>query len=477
MPFSAPRFFALSLFFLLALLSLIGRASESGPVFQFHLLAEPLIMDPQALTGSGGNYLLQNLYRGLYRYHSRDGLVPEGAKTCVRLPKTARRLERLKCTLRPEHKWSDGQAIRAQDYVAALRRLIDPKEASPQSFALFTLKNARTIWKGELEPVHLGVRAPDARTLIFEFAEDDPEFEYKLIHPALSPLPPSGFVERAQASQLIASGPYKIKEWKQGAWVRLEPNPHYPRRSSSPAPKAQAYFIDEDTTALRLFEARKLDFLRRLVASEIPRFRGRPEFHQFPMARFDYIGFGPDFKDHNLREALVRAVRYEDFLKVFDTGTRPGCPSFPSRLLDKPVCLEFKPQEARTFLKRAPPPPRIKFYYSRMGGDDIFRAAEFFQAQWKKHLGLNIELQSEEQTMYVRHLRTHPPPIFRKGVGMDRPTCLAALETFKKNNPENFIRFEEPEYERLLDEVARARSTGTRRRACRKAMQFLLESA
>lgn len=445
-----------------ALLIFFASPVLAAEPFRFHLFNEPHTLDPQAAASSSGNYLMHNVFRGLYRIDTSAGLVSEGAEKCTRTPL------QLRCTLRA-WKWSTGETVTAADYVRSFRRLADPENKSTQSEILRTLKNWREVWSGEMKPDQLGVEAEDARTLVIRFAEDDPEFEYKLAQSALSPEPPRGIPARENAASLSANGPYKIVAWKKGSRVKLAPNSAYPGGNPK-RPAVEALFIEEDSTALTLFESGKLSFNRRVVASEIPRLRKHPGFHQFPMARFDYVGFGPELVgEPSIREALVRGVEFKDFLRIFDTRSQPGCPSLPARLLERVECLDFKPVKISG-------PRKLEFQFSKMGGDDIARAAEWFQGQWKKHAGLQVELQGQEQGVYLSGLRLKPPAIFRKGVSLDRPTCLAAVEIFTKGHPENFIRLDDAEYEARVLDLKVAKSDLAKKKACTAAVSRLLKT-
>ena len=443
-------------------------AFGKGPVFSFHLLSEPQTLDPQSANASSGNYLFHNLYRGLFTYSSEDGLQPEGAESCSRGART------MTCRLR-DMKWSNGDAVTANQYVESFRRLIDPENRSPQADVLFNLRNAREIWNGKKKPVELGIVARDARTLVFSFDSDDPEFEYRLIHPGLSPLPPGGFRPRAESARMPVTGPYRISEWKNGAWAKLTANPNY-KLGNAERPPLEAYFIEEDSTALRLFESGKLTFLRRLAASEVPRFRGRPEIKFIPMARFDYVGFGPALLDlPDARAALIFSTELSDYQRLFGAMSPAGCPSLPAKYMDKVTCVKPDFARARSLGKKlGAPPTGLELQFSRMGGDDILRAVEWFQGQWKKNLGWSVPVKGQEQAVYLSRLREKTPPIFRKGVSLDRPTCLAALEIFLKGSPENFIKLDDPKYESLVGKLGHSLSLPDRKKACREAVDYLI---
>lgn len=454
---------------LTCLLLLFPAWTQAAEPFRFHLFNEAASVDPQASANANGNYVLQMLYRGLMKYHSQRGLEAAGAEKCERVNSL-----RLKCTLK-NLRWSNGEPIRARDYVASIRRLIDPQLASPSADMVFTLKNGRDIAKGRKPPSDIGVSAPDDRTLIFDFEEEDPEFEYRLVHPALSPLPPTGYLDRTKSHEMAVNGPYRVSSWKTGSHIRFEPNPNYPSRAKRPP--AEAWFVDEDPTALRMYESGKLSFLRRLNATEVPRYKNSPEFKQVAQARFDYIGFGPELESKAaLREALTLGVDFQTFLKLFFTLSPPGCPSLPARYMDRVECMKPDFKKAKAKIKAAGKVPRLDFQISKMGGDDIARTAEWLQGQWKKNIGVSVDVLPKEQGVYLAGLRVKPPHIFRKGVNLDRPTCQAGLEIFTQDHPDNFIGLADPEYDRLVKEAGAAKGTEARQKACRVAVAHLLKT-
>ncbi len=86
----------------------------------------------------------------------------------------------------------------------------------------------------------------------------------------------------------------------------------------------------------------------------------------------------------------------------------------------------------------------------------------------KKNLGWTVELRGQEQAVYLARLRDKPPDVFRKGVSLDRPTCLAALEVFLKGNPENYIALDDPKYEPWWPRCAGAKPSPPAKKAAGK---------
>jgi oligopeptide transport system substrate-binding protein len=449
--------------------SLSAPAAEPSKVFSFHLFSEPTQLDPQLTNSASGTYLVTNLFRGLFRYRSDQGLIPEMAKSCERSAL------KLRCTLKENIKWSNGESVVAEDFVRGFQHLIDPGNKSPSADVLFTLKNARAIWDGKMPPTELGVTAEDSQHLRFDFAENDFEFEYKLIHPALSPRRAENVYKGAEVTSLLGNGPYQILVWNQGHEVRIIPNKYYDSQAES-RPNVNVFFVDDDSTALRLYEAGKLTFLRRLVAAEAPRFETKPGFFQIPMARFDYIGFGPALKDlPQVREALAKSIDFKSFHLLFNSKGLPGCPSLPRSWLDRVPCIKQDLALAKKSLaNQTLPKLDWKFGISQLGGEDISRAAEWFQGQWSKNLGVKVPIESMEQAVYLRKLKSQPPALFRKGVGLDRPTCAAALENFIESSPENYIQFKDAVFNQIFKDLQQTKSASKRKELCRKGIERLI---
>ncbi|MBX9768910.1 MAG: hypothetical protein K2X47_16675 [Bdellovibrionales bacterium] len=445
----------------------------TSSVFRFQLFQEPTSLDPAQIDGNEGHFLLSILNRGLYKFSQKHGLKTEGAKSCARQPLA------LTCTLHPKHRYSSGERVLAEDYVRAFRHLINPKSNAFEAGLLLSLKNAKEILAGKLPPESLGVRAVLPHQIQFSFREPDFDFEYKLTSPLLAPWRTLPDLEKANS--VWSTGPYKIKEWKPQSKIVFENNPYYEfTTEKTPAknmrPPVEALFVSDDATALSLYETGRLDLVRRLSTILIPKYEKTPDFFQTPLARFDYIGFG-EGASRDFRRALSLSADYDEFRKAFFALGRPGCPSFPEEYMDQPRCLKFDLAEAKKAWGLVSPQLKEKthtFFVNATGGADLLRSAQWYQSQWKKNLGLKTEIRSLEQTSYVQLLKTKPPAIFRKGYSLDRPSCLAAVETFEKNNPENYLRLDSTEYDGLVKALRSTADPSARKKLCGKIISFLL---
>lgn len=253
---------------------------------------------------------------------------------------------------------------------------------------------------------------------------------------------------------MVGTGPYRLSEWQRKTRVRLEPNPYYFVKNKRPP--VEVLMIEEDSTAIQLYDLGKLDFLRRISVKEIEKRRASKEFHFIPTYRFDYIGFGPELKDYpEVRKALALSLNYPELTKAYLTPGKIGCPSLPARMAAPWPCLELNLTAANAAFDKAKPNFKVPMIltYSKAGGEDVGRGMEWMQSQWKKHLELQVSLRPMESGVFYQDLKTHPPVLFRKGTNLDRPTCLSALENFESSSPNNNIGLKNEKFDKIVAEL------------------------
>ena len=104
-----------------------------------------------------------NVFEGLYQLDEKDQLIPAAAKE---MPEISEDGKRYTIKLREDGKWSNGDAVTANDFVFAWRKLANPKNQANYFFLLEgTILNGTAITKEEKAPEELGVKALDDYTL------------------------------------------------------------------------------------------------------------------------------------------------------------------------------------------------------------------------------------------------------------------------------------------------------------------------
>lgn len=475
---SAPR----SFFFLIAVMGALSaqasapklQSSEStattpsAQTFRLHVFAEPTNFRPHLQKGANAGFILTQTHWGYLRY--QDGkLLPGLARECRFVDPL-----QVSCELQKNLKFSDGSAIEARHWRKPLELMLDSQNPAPRADLLFSLKNARRVLEKKAMPSELGVRFFPER-VVFQLERPNADFLYQLTSSHWAPLPDRDFKNAKEISAWPTPGPYRFANYAPSKSVMLSPNPFFFDQKANARPQIEFLFVSEDSVALNLYEKGQLDFNRRLATLMIPQYRNRPDFHEVPLLRFDYIGLR-SFLNVEQRRALAQTLKFEELQSLFHAPPRPGCPGVPKEWMTSYPChnLNLEGYRGKNLFGST---GKIKFIYSKMGGEDHRRGMEWFQAQWKKHLALNIELSQVENSYFVSQLEKNDPVLFRKGLSLNRPTCLAAVEHFESSSPENYLHLKDEKIDFWIQKLRTSLDKVSQRELCGSIIARLIDQA
>ena len=148
-----------------------GKGAADKQVLNLLETAEIPSMDTSKSTDSVSFRAFVNAMEGLYRLDKDNKPTPGMAKDV----KISEDKKTYTFELR-DAKWSNGDPVRAQDFVYAWQRTLDKATAAEYAFILFDVKNAQKVNKGELPLDQLGVKAKDDKTLVVELEQPAPYF-------------------------------------------------------------------------------------------------------------------------------------------------------------------------------------------------------------------------------------------------------------------------------------------------------------
>ena len=160
-----------------------GQELSPTQVFRKNNGTEPGTLDPHRAEGVPASNVLRDLFEGLVMEDPSGAYIP-GAAESWSLSEDAKTYV---FKMRENGKWSNGDAVTAEDFVYGLRRSVDPATLSNYSSMLYPIKNARDIVLGKKSSETLGVRANGPTTLIIELDEPTPYFLSLLTHLCRAP--------------------------------------------------------------------------------------------------------------------------------------------------------------------------------------------------------------------------------------------------------------------------------------------------
>jgi oligopeptide transport system substrate-binding protein len=448
---------------------------------RINLETEPPSLDWSLATDGVSIIAIQQLMRGLTRL-DRD-LRPE--------PDLAERWSispdgrTYTFALRQGVVWSDGVPLRAQHFVDSWLRLLAPATAAEYAYFLFPLLNARAFNSGAIQdPDAVGVRALDDATLQVEL--EAPLVYFPALVNFMVTFPQRReLIERygerwTEPPNLVTLGPFVLEEWRHEYRLVLRANERY--WAGRPAlDRITAYMIEEDSTALVLWEQGLLDLVK-LPPLEIRRYEQRPEYLRQPLLRGYYYGFDvrtPPFNDARVRRAFALAIDRAEFPPLLRGGEQPWASWIPPGMphANAELGLGFDPVRARALLREAGVDPatlapvRIVF-----NSDQTHKlVAEKVQALWREHLGVRVELENREWKVFLKELSSNPPPVFRLGWGADFPDPDNFMSLFTAESDNNHTGWANPRYDELVERAAREADPTERQRLYDQAQQILCE--
>ena len=133
---------------------------------RIELDANPRTVDPLFASSDGERMLVGALFEGLTRVDAAGEVTLAAAEEMT----VSEDGKTYTFTLR-QAIWSDGEPVKAADFVFGMRRAVDPATGSPLAGELAVIENAAAVTAGNKPLPALGVEAPDDRTLILRLAQ------------------------------------------------------------------------------------------------------------------------------------------------------------------------------------------------------------------------------------------------------------------------------------------------------------------
>lgn len=392
--------------------------------FKYHIPITPQTFDPILQRGTTSGFLLNHLYLPLLSVNDKNQVAFNAAENCYWKKAQAQYI----CQLRSGLKFEDGTNITAQNFMHSFELIFEQSSEASGLFLHLKHQNLSDI------------TMPQPDVLAFQFRDYLPQEALLLTRLEFSPRKEKQFYKTPQ--DILASGPYKVKAHKKNQFLSLTSNTINDQALSLPTqrPDVTVFFIEDESTALRLYESNKLDFIKNVPRSHFKKYKDQMHFQT--MMRMDGMAFsGKAFKNSDFKKALIYALKYEELQKLYESKGVPGCPALPQSFYTNKHCYKFDLKQAKKHWKKVPEHLKNKLWilnFSEVGGEDIRKGMEWMAYQWQKHLDLKIRIEPLEVGQFLEKIRTKKFDIIRKGVPLSTPSCFEALKTFSKYSNNNF---------------------------------------
>jgi oligopeptide transport system substrate-binding protein len=472
-----------------------GGGDESHPV-TLNLGTEPRTLDPALATDEISVDIAENIFVALTRVdeatsrivpYLADGWdVSEGGTVYT-------------FHLRQDATWTDGTPVTAHDIEYGVKRTLDPETASEAAYTLYLIDGAAPYNMGETDdPATVGVTALDDWTLEVKLAEPAAYFPAIAAMWVMMPQPSQAIEEYGDAwtepENIVTSGPYLLADWDHGTSITLKKNPDFFNAENVQIDEIDLPMIEDESTAMAMYEAGDLDalYLTRVPAEDIDRVKSDPELSQeftvYPELSTYWYGFNmdkPPFDNALVRKAFAASIDREALVDEVTKGaelpttvfTAPG--DFGAVGPGNGVGIYYDPEQAAAWLAEAGYPngeglPEITLWYDSMDLNE--KVAQAVQAMWKRNLGVDVKLASQEFASYIDMLVADPPQIFRLGWGSDYADANNWLnDVFNSQSGNNFTHFANARFDELVTTAATDQDPEERIEMYHEAEKILVE--
>jgi oligopeptide transport system substrate-binding protein len=455
--------------------------------------SEPATLDPHKSTGTWEDRIISDMIVGLTQSAPDGTPVPGMAERWEVTPDGLVWTFHLR-----DATWSDGVPVTADDFVFSLQRILDPATASEYASLLYFIVNAQPVNEGKVPPSALGVSAPDKKTLVIRLTHPAPYLPELAKHHTMYPAPKHA-VEKFGASwvepgKYVSNGPYLLKEWRLGDYVRLAKNPRFYEADTVCIDEIYYYPTNDAISAERRVKRGELDWNSDIQSNRIAFLRKEvPDYvrvHTY--LGVTYLAFNnnvPAFKDKRVRQALSMSLDREFITNKLLRGgqmpaytfTPPGVANFtpatPPYWAAWP--LEKRQAEARRLLAQAGYTPQrpLRFEIKHRNTPDPMLYTPAVQADWKA-IGVDAQLAQQETQIAYADYRARAFDVADAGWVADYNDAMSFLYLQQSaTGPQNYGDYKNPAYDALLAKADNEPDAAVRARYLAEAEKLMLEDA
>ncbi len=331
--------------------------------------------------------------------------------------------------LRQNALWSDGTPVTADDFVFAIRRMLDPKTANPYVWFYAGIKNATAISKGTITDVtQLGVSKTDDHTLVITTQTPIPYFLQVIGF--IATVVPQHIVQKygdawaTKVDTVICNGPYMAQEWVKGQHVTYVQNPKYNGPAPGKLTKIVNTFVPQGSPALPMYQANEIDWLYLTQSADLSQALSdssiKKDLDTFPAFTTNYMFFNTDtapFKDLKVRQAFSHAIDRDAISKSVMQGLEVPAytmlpAGFPDNQANDPqikAIQAYDPTKAKQLMSDAGYPDGKGFpsleVWTRQG--QIVPESVAIQRMLKDNLGVTVTPKDVERSIYMSDLGKH----------------------------------------------------------------------
>lgn len=446
------------------LLLLAACGSSTSQTLKVNVRDEPHSLDPRKARGLESQTVTKMFFDGLIRIDPRER--PELAIANEVLVSDDLKIYTFRLR---EAKWSNGDAVSAEDFAYAWKKVLEPGFPADQAFQLYVIKGGKLAKEGKIPLDEVGIRVVNAHTLEVELDNPIPYFLELLSLPVFFPvnakLDLSNPDWAQDAREYVSNGPFLLKEWKHADRIEAQKNSHYWDAANVKLDSMEIVMVSEDTE-LKMFEKKELDWagspLSILPLDALPELKERSLLQQKPFLATYFFRINTEVAPFNhslMRKAFALAVNRKEIVEhVTQGGQMPATGLVPVSmdLSEDPYFVDGDIEKAKELFQMAKTElkleelPEVSLMY--ISNERNHLIAQAVQEEWHKCFGIRVRLEGIERKVFFDRISRGDYQLASGSWTADFSDPLSFLEVFKfKSNGTNNTGWENERYIELLD--------------------------
>lgn len=460
---------------------------DTGPAYG-DLLIDASIGDastliPPLASDASSHDVAGYIYNGLIKYDGDLNLVGDLAESWEISP------DGLTITfkLRKGVKWQDGAPFTAQDVMFTYQLMVDPK--TPTAYG----EDYKQVKKAEvLDDYTFRVTYPQP------FAPALGSWTLAILPKHL--LEGQDITKSPLGRHPIGTGPFKFREWRTGDKIILSYNPDY--FEGRPYLNGYIYLVKPDQATMFLeLKAGNIDRmgltpLQDKRQTEYAKFQETFNKYKYVSFAYTYLGYNLEdqrFADRRVRQALTYAINKKEIVDgvLLGLGQEATGPYKPGTWFSNPNVsrFDYNPEKAKALLAEAGWHPNSQGILEKDGkpfeftiltnqGNDLrVRTGEIIQRRLRD-VGILVKIRTVEWAAFLKEFidkGRFEAVLLGWTTGQD-PDAFDVWHSSKTKPGElNFIHYNNPEVDRLLEEGRHTFDREKRRQAYFRFQEILAE--
>ncbi len=404
--------------------------------------------------------------------------------------------------LRRGVRFHDGHHFDAGDVVFTYRAIMNPRNLSPRRSSFEPVKRVEPLDEHTVRVVYKRLFSPAVSAwtigVLPEHLLDDAAMAAEMDRRGLSAAARASFGLRESTFNRdpVGTGPFRFRRWSSDELIHLERNDDY--FDGAPLYRDYYYRVLPDTLAQELeFRAGAVDTYR-AEPHQAERYRRDPRYRPFSaiLPGYTYIGYNlrkAPFSDPRVRHALGMAIDVDAIIRyaLFDEGERVTGPfASVTEWYDRGVpALPHDPARAEALLAEAGfvrgadgwlarDGKRLEFNLITNNGNLLRKAVTSIVQQAWQRIGVKCNVQLFEWAVFLKDF-VNPGQFDAVVLGwrLDLDPDLYQIWHSSQADPNelNFVGFDDPESDRLIETIRREYDREAQRRLAHRLHRRIAE--